>query len=176
MGTHTNGDSSGEPTRRIMDSIRRIVHVLRVSSRQAERRVGLSGAQLFVLQRLGLAGSLSINELAERTSTHQSSVSVVVRRLTELNLVHRLNDPRDARRVELSLTPTGQRLIQRAPNAAQDRLLDAVRQLRPAQSRQLADLLNEVVHKMEVGDGRPTAPRMFFEEIPSYKNNRKQDL
>jgi DNA-binding MarR family transcriptional regulator len=155
-----------------MDSVRRIVHVLRVSSRQAERRVGLSGAQLFVLQRLGLADSLSINELAERTSTHQSSVSVVVRRLAERNLVQRLTNPQDARRVELSLTPTGRRLVERAPNAAQDRLLQAVQQLPPEQRSQLAQLLNEVVSRMESPD-RPTqaAPSMFFEDA-SNRNKR----
>ena len=37
-------------TRRVLDSIRRIVQFLRESSREAERRVGLSGAQLFVLR------------------------------------------------------------------------------------------------------------------------------
>ncbi len=62
----------------MLDAIRRIVQALRESSRAAEKRVGLSGAQLFVLQTLGESPGLSLNELAERTRTHQSSVSVVV--------------------------------------------------------------------------------------------------
>jgi hypothetical protein len=37
----------------VLDSIRRIVQALRVSSRAAEKTVGLSGAQLFLLQQLG---------------------------------------------------------------------------------------------------------------------------
>jgi len=55
------------------------VQALRVSSRAAERDVGLSAAQLFVLDRLaGADQALCVNELAQRTLTHQSSVSVVV--------------------------------------------------------------------------------------------------
>jgi DNA-binding MarR family transcriptional regulator len=165
MGTHTSNGLASEPTRRIMDSIRRVVHGLRVSSRQAEQRVGLSGAQLFVLQRLGLADSLSINELAERTSTHQSSVSVVVRRLVERKLVQRMINPRDKRRVELSLTPAGRKLARRSPNAAQDRLLQAVRQLPPSERRQLSELLIKVVSRMDLPQHPAQAVvGMFFED------------
>ena len=63
--------------------------MLRVASRAAERDVGLGAAQLFVLHKLEEAPRLSLNELAERTRTHQSSVSVVVRRLVNRGLVAR---------------------------------------------------------------------------------------
>src|SRR5665213_199086 len=76
----------GNEIREILDSIRRIVRLLRVSSREAEREVGLSGAQLFVLRTLSEHKFLSVNELAERTHTHQSSVSVVVQVLVDKGL------------------------------------------------------------------------------------------
>src|SRR5215217_2732988 len=69
--------AGGRDVRAVLDAIRRIVRVLRVSSRAAEKQVGLSGAQLFVLHKLEDAPALSLNELADRTRTHQSSVSVV---------------------------------------------------------------------------------------------------
>jgi DNA-binding MarR family transcriptional regulator len=58
----------------VVDDIRRIVAALRASSRGAERAVGVTGAQLFVLQVLAREQALSVNELAERTRTHQSTV------------------------------------------------------------------------------------------------------
>jgi DNA-binding MarR family transcriptional regulator len=84
-----------------LDAIRRIISVLRRSSRLAESEVGIGGAQLFVLQQLATAPARSINELAERTYTHQSSVSVVVRRLVKQRLVERRPGPDDRRRREL---------------------------------------------------------------------------
>src|SRR4051794_8130303 len=80
-GAAGDGTGGGGDVRAIMDAIRRIVRVLRVSSRAAEKQVGLSGAQLFVLHKLADTPALSLNELADRTRTHQSSVSVVVQRL-----------------------------------------------------------------------------------------------
>src|ERR1041384_4256440 len=95
-------------SQRILDSIRRLVRLLRLADRAAQNELGLSGAQLFVLQELGKTPSLSLNELAERTRTDQSSVSVVVTRLVAAGLVARDRDSRDARR--LVLPPTQPRL------------------------------------------------------------------
>ena len=99
----------------VLDGVRRIVQALRASSRWAERHVGLSGAQLFVLQKLAETPGISVNELAERTHTHQSSVSVVVSRLAALDLVTRTRSAADGRRVELSLAPRARRVVGRAP-------------------------------------------------------------
>src|SRR5262245_81630 len=104
MGSNTSGASD---TQAVLDAIRQIVQALRESSRWSERHVGLSGAQLFVLQALAEAPGISLNELAARTHTHQSSVSVVVTRLVDAGLVRRGRSGLDARSVTLSLSPRG---------------------------------------------------------------------
>src|SRR5689334_16145185 len=108
---------------RILNSVRRLVRLLRVSDRQAQSELGVSGAQLFVLTELGKTPALSLNELAARTLTDQSSVSVVVTRLVEGGFVTRDRDDRDARRLVLHLTRSGRALLQKAPPVAQERLL-----------------------------------------------------
>src|SRR5436190_13999887 len=104
---------------RILDSIRRLVRLLRLSDRAAQSRVGLSAAQLFVLHELGKTPALSLGELAERTRTDQSSVSVVVTRLVDAGLVTRDRAEHDARRLELRLTKSGRAALQKAPAVAQ---------------------------------------------------------
>jgi DNA-binding MarR family transcriptional regulator len=144
-----------------LDDLRRIVRVLRESSRAAERSVGLSGAQLFVLQCLADGRAGSLNALAARTHTHQSTVSVVVRRLVERGLVRRRNADDDARRVELSLTARGRTLLGRAPDAAQERLIAGLERLSPADRAQLARALRRLVGAMGLDADEPA---MFFEE------------
>src|SRR4051794_18138023 len=131
MGTHKAQPDDpdapdGEEVQSVLDSIRRIVRVLRIASRAAEKEVGLSGAQLFVLHRLAEEPAMSLNELAGRTKTHQSSVSVVVQRLVDRELVVRDRSPADARRVALSLTPAAKALLKKAPGAAQEQLIEAL--------------------------------------------------
>ena len=156
MGSHTSG---GE-TQIALDAIRRIVQALRESSRWSERHVGLSGAQLFVLQRLAASPGASINELAAETHTHQSSVSTVVTRLVENGLVRRERSGLDGRSVILSLSPRGKRLAGRAPDVPQTRLIRAIEQLPAARRRQLASGLADVATAM---DAVEPVPAMFFE-------------
>ena len=144
-----------------LDSIRRIFRVLRLSTGRAERELGIGSAQLFVLQQLAAAPARSINELAERTYTHQSSVSVVVRRLVEQGLVTRRPGADDGRRRELSLTSAGRRLVARAPVPAQVRLIEGLGTLRPGELATLRRLLGRVVRGMGAADEPAT---MLFTE------------
>jgi DNA-binding MarR family transcriptional regulator len=160
MGSHTS-PAAAPDTRAVLDSIRRIVQFLRESSREAERRAGLSGAQLFVLRTLAESPGLSLNTLAERTRTHQSSVSVVVARLARDGLVERSTAAGDARRAEIFLSPAGLRRIKTAPRTAQERLVAAVDSLAPADRTRLASMLDGLVRGMALGGERP---EMFFEE------------
>jgi DNA-binding MarR family transcriptional regulator len=158
-----SADPADPAARAVLDAVRRIVQTLRVSSRAAERQVGVSAAQLFVLERLATAkGPLSIGELAERTLTHQSSVSVVVQKLEKQGLLLRARAADDARRVELSLTPAARALLRKAPEAAQDRILDAVATMPATRRKQLADLISDLARRVAGGDRE--APAMLFED------------
>jgi MarR family transcriptional regulator, lower aerobic nicotinate degradation pathway regulator len=145
----------------VLDHLRRIVQALRESSRASERLLGVSGAQLFVLQTLAKSRVLSLNALAERTQTHQSTVSVVVKRLVAEQLVQSRPSASDRRRLELELTPRGSALLRRAPAAAVDRLVAGVQALSTRERATLAATLA----KLSAGMRLPTrTPSMFFEE------------
>jgi DNA-binding MarR family transcriptional regulator len=144
----------------VLDGIRRIVQALRASSRAVEKVVGLSAAQLFVLLKLYGEEALSINELAARTLTHQSSVSVVVARLVEQGLVARRRSPLDRRRVELTLTRRGRAVLAKAPQAAQDRLIEAIESLPRVERRSLARNLERLSRALRFQG----PPAMLFED------------
>jgi DNA-binding MarR family transcriptional regulator len=145
----------------VLDALRRIVRALRTSSRTVEERLGVSGAQLLVLQRLAEGPANSLNDLAERTFTHQSSMSIVVDRLVAKGLVARERSREDARRIVLSLTPAGRALVRGAPRVAHVRLNEAIGKLPAARVRELAVDLRTVVRLMGASEQR--AP-LFLEE------------
>ncbi len=146
-----------------MDSLRRVVRDLRLSAREAERSAGVSGAQLFVLQALADQSASSLNDLAERTLTDQSSVSVVVRRLADRKLIARKPSTEDARRIELTLTAAGHRMLARCPEPTQARLLAALRRIDASELAALTAGLGALVREMGIENAEA---RMFFEETP----------
>jgi DNA-binding MarR family transcriptional regulator len=147
--------------RSVMDGLRRIVRDLRLSARDAERGAGISGAQLFVLQTLSESSAASLNDLADRTLTDQSSVSVVVKRLVERKLVTRKPSEEDGRRVELALTSAGRRLLARCPEPTQARLVSSLKRLSPEELSSLKAGIAALEREMGTGGA---AARMFFDE------------
>ena len=156
-----SADAHSRETTVVLDHLRRIVRTLRESSRAAESRLGVTGAQLFVLRALAGRRPLSLNAVAARTHTHQSTVSTVVKRLVERRLVHRTVSTVDARRVELGLTARGRAVLERAPFAAQDALIAGLEALAATERRQLAASLGALVAAMGLDAAEP---QMFFEE------------
>ncbi|MBS2028622.1 MAG: MarR family transcriptional regulator [Deltaproteobacteria bacterium] len=151
-----------------MDALRRIVRALRLAAGDVDRKLGISMAQLFVLQQLADDVPRSLRDLAADTLTDPSSVSAVVKRLVDRKLVARRADHQDARRAQLTLTPLGRRLIARAPEPVQARLVQAVGKLGTAQRKNLAASLNEVAQRMGAGE-----PGLFFEE-PTHPRRRSR--
>ena len=149
MGTHKTQPEDahdGEEVRSVLDSIRRIVRVLRLSARHTEKAFGLSAAQLFVLHKLAEGQRPQTpSELAEKALTDQSSVSVVVQRLVDRGYVLRTRSVRDGRSFDLTLTDAGRRVVKKSPDSTQDRLLEAMMKMSPARTKQLAELMEELV-------------------------------
>src|SRR5690349_12457055 len=136
----------------ILDALRSIIRELRLASREAEQRVGVHGAQLHALRRLSDSPATSLTELAERTHTDISSVSVVVGRLVEQGLVARKSADDDRRRLSLGLTARGRAVLRRAPETGTSRLLRAAAHLSDREVHALATGLSRLVDGMDGKD------------------------
>lgn len=146
----------------LFNSLRRLVNAMHAAARDTQHSQGVTAAQLFVLSQVRRSPNLSINALAELTMTHQSTVSVVVRRLVRRHLLQKRRAADDARRVELTLTPEGRDVVERAPEAFQIRLHRALETLDPGDQELLAGALSRLVAAI----GAEDAPSgMFFEAI-----------
>ncbi len=164
MGSHILVNLMPEPisphSHLILNALRRLVSSLYVASRQTEKQLGVSTAQLFALQKLQDGQKRSLNELALLTYTHQSSLSVVVRKLVDKGLIQSQTAPSDSRRLMLGLTAKGRRMLDKAAMSAPDRLLQAMAEMDLKDQMQLGRLLNELLERASMGDARAD---LFFE-------------
>jgi DNA-binding MarR family transcriptional regulator len=157
--SHTPGEPPTDAAR-AMDSLRRVVHALRIATRASERAFGLSAAQLFVLRQLSVTSGQSLSDLAARTRTTQSSISEVVARLVRNGLLSRTPSSNDRRRAVLSLTAAGEALLANAPETVQERLLRGFESLDEGARRTLAKGLESWLTASGLDDVTPT---LFFE-------------
>ncbi len=146
---------------RVLDAFRNLVKALRLADRAGLKQHGLGSAQVFVLHELSRQSPLSINELADRTATDQSTVSVVVNKLVEKGFVTRSRSGEDGRRVELALTGRGRQILRKLPAPIQHSLIASVRRFPASRARSLADMLEQIVSQLGAVEEKPP---MFFEE------------
>lgn len=139
----------GNPTR-VLNAFRAIVRAARTSTRALEMRFGTSAAQLFMLRALSGGEVGSVKELAQRTNTHNSSASVVVRRLCERGFVRRTTSPDDRRRVGYAITPDGLGYLASAPRAIDDLLLEGLGEMSAVEQRRLGELLQRLVSYSDI--------------------------
>jgi DNA-binding MarR family transcriptional regulator len=146
----------------VMDGIRSIVRALRLNTRAIEGQLGISLAQLWVLQILNDGAAQSLNDLAAATVTHQSSVSVVVGRLVDAGLATRTIDPADRRLRRIAITEAGRALLIKAPPTFQVNLMTGLWRISAEHREQLAALMQEWLAAS--GVDLSTAPPMMMEE------------
>lgn len=161
MHTIPSTPTEAQSVERSMNAIRSIVRALRINTRAIELKMGISLAQLFVLQQLAERPADSLNELADRTATHQSSVSVVVRRLVERGFVSRTASATDKRRIEIAVTPAGRLLLSGAPVTVSNQLVGALNQMDSADRDLLGQLLERWVRDANID---LASPPLFGEE------------
>ncbi len=155
--------------RRALDHIRTLVSALSHSARAVERSTGVTNAQLFLLQQLAAAESLSVNDLAARARTQQSTVSVVVARLVRAGLAAKKKSADDGRIAIISLTPKGRRLLTHAPAPPTVALLRAIEALSDRDSRALATGMDALVRELDLAAPEVT---MLFEHAPLRRSKK----
>lgn len=143
----------------VMNAIRALVAALSQSARAIERESGVTNAQLFVLRELEAHEPLSINDLAARAMTLQSTASLLVARLVSLGLVRRAADANDARRALITLTARGRRIVEQAPEPPTALVLRALRKLPPRTRSGLDHGLTQLLESM--GVSRTASPPLF---------------
>ncbi len=162
MAAQKKRTSEPDEGTRILNAIRQLVRLLRLFDREAQTKHGISAAQMFVLHALNEEEGLSLNELAARTATDQSSASVVVQRLVDSGYVSRTSRKEDRRHIELRLTSKGKTVIRRSPPPAQQKILAVVASMKLRDRKLFAEMLEEFVDT--VGVRGKKAPMLFEDE------------
>jgi DNA-binding MarR family transcriptional regulator len=135
------------------------VDVLYHSARAVESRTGLTNAQLTVLRQVARHGPLTVNEVAARVHAGQSAVSTVLARLATAKLVRRGAAASDRRRVLVSVTASGRRVLRRSPRPPTEALLGAVSRLTPAEAAAVTDGIEALLRR--IGRSARKPPLLF---------------
>jgi DNA-binding MarR family transcriptional regulator len=147
-------------------------HGLQRASKGMLRRLGVTGPQRLALRLIGQFPSISAGDLAALLHVHPSTLTGILARLLEQQLILRAVDTRDARRSVLRLSRRGMRVdavsaVLRRASVADQRCVTAV-------LRQLAEALTSSSDRAPGQDGRPrrSVPGAVSSPAPQRRTSR----
>lgn len=141
---------------RLLGELRRIAQALDTHSKYLEQTVGLTLPQVLVLEALRPeAAPLSAGLLAARVSLTQGTVTTILDRLEAKGLARRTRANDDRRRVLVSLTARGRRVLVAAPPLLQTHFINQFETLPDAEQATTVAVLERVVGLMRAPDTPP---------------------
>lgn len=125
-----------------------LTHALNVRSRRMSRDLGVTGPQRIVIRMIGLMPQCSATDLAKALAMHPSTLTGILARLERDGLIGRTVDDDDRRRARLELSAKGKRVdksqkgtaesaIRRALSRADERIVEATRDMVDLMIREL---------------------------------------
>ncbi|MFW5783286.1 MAG: MarR family winged helix-turn-helix transcriptional regulator [Spirochaetota bacterium] len=130
-------------------TLRRMSRNLDLHSRELEREYGLTVPQLNVLWAVGASHRVPIGQVADRISLSGATVTSIVDRLEEHDLVKRERSTDDKRQVLISLTDKGRDVLAGGPQPFHDCFVERLGRLERWQQTELLSSIQHVADMME---------------------------
>lgn len=143
----------------IVDNIRRVFQVVNEHSKEAERKTGITGPQLWAIKTIADGAPIMVSELASRMHLHAATVVGILDRLEARGLARRVRSQEDRRVVRVELTAQGERLVKKAPEVAQGLLVSGLEKLNTKNLKNIAASLDQLV---EILGAQGIPPRLIL--------------
>jgi DNA-binding MarR family transcriptional regulator len=140
--------TSQQRCREMLISLRKINQAISLHSKDLNRRFGLTGPQLVILNEIARHESITVTQLARSISLSQATVTDILNRLGKKGLVERTRDTIDRRRVLVRITPKCNDILSQAPPALQDTFMDQYTELPEWEQLMILSALKRIVDLM----------------------------
>jgi MarR family transcriptional regulator, organic hydroperoxide resistance regulator len=135
-------------------------HGLRSLSKQMQADIGLSGPQRLVLRMLGRLPPVMPSVLAELLHLDRSTVTGVLERLANQQLIVRLSHPEDGRSILVELSARGKLLDRETPGTIEACVRRALGSLPTAKVNAAGQVLEAVARELAAEEQRMTKARV----------------
>lgn len=149
-------------------ALRRILRATELYARDLAHAVGLTPAQLRVLQIVDEKDSVTPKTLATQMGVSQATVSALVDKLVARGLVERLPSNEDRRQTNVTVTKDGRERLEDAPDALQQRYVRAFKKMADWEQAQLVATLERVADMLDAR-GLDASPVLTTGEIRAGK-------
>ncbi len=133
----------------VLIALRRLIRAADIHSKRLVKTAGLTAPQLLLMQGIRDSGDATIGELAKQINLSQATVTTIIDRMENRELVYRKRSQVDKRKVYVYLTPKGDELLDNAPTPLQQTFVTQYLQLEPWEQNMILSSLQRVAKMMD---------------------------
>jgi DNA-binding MarR family transcriptional regulator len=133
----------------VLVSLRRIMRATSIHSRKLGKVMGLTTPQLVVIRAIGEEGLPTASDIARAVSLSQATVTTILNRLEDKQLLTRERSAVDRRRVKVLLTDLGKQVLREAPMPLQESFSARFSRLPRWEQHQIVSSLERVATMMD---------------------------
>ncbi len=136
-------------TDNVMIALRKIIQAIDLNSRSLVKRFGLTGPQLVILKEIANVDEISAGAIAKEVSLSRGTVTGILDRMVVKDLISKQKDLKDKRRVMLTITEQGEKLLEMAPPLMQETFVDTFDELESWEQNMILSSLQRLVSLMD---------------------------
>jgi DNA-binding MarR family transcriptional regulator len=159
--------------RDLLISLRKIIQAIDIHSRTLNKKFGLTGPQLIILQEISNHKQIAITPLSKVTSLSQATVTDITKRLETKGYIVRQKREDDKRSTHITLTKTGEDIIDNLPPLLQEIFINRFSKIEDWEQMMILSSFERVVNLMaaEKIEASPIMVTGPIQAPPSSKKN-----
>ena len=133
----------------VLIELRKIIRATDLQSKRVVKACGLTIPQMMVIRAIQELGDVTVKRISDNVSLSQATVSTIMNRLEERQLVERIRSSTDRRIVNARLTTQGNDVLNTVPSLLHESFINRFDNLEPIQQQQILSALQDVAGMMD---------------------------
>jgi DNA-binding MarR family transcriptional regulator len=153
-----------EKHQELLISLRKVIRAIDLHSKHLNKTSGLTSPQLLIMLEIDKEYSINSSQVAKKVNLSPATVTNIIDRLENKNLISRVRYTQDKRKVGLYLTDDGKALLLKAPQALQEHFIEKFSNLAQWEQSQLLSSMERLSEMMDA-DKIDAAPLLELQSL-----------
>jgi len=141
-----------EKHQELLIALRKVIRAIDLHSKHLSKTSGLTSPQLLIMLEIDKASGVNSSQVAKKVNLSPATVTNIIDRLENKNLVSRVRDTQDKRKVGLYLTDDGKAILLNAPQALQEHFIEKFANLAQWEQSQLLSSMERLSEMMDANE------------------------
>lgn len=159
-----------EKHQELLIALRKVIRAIGLHSKHLSKTSGLTSPQLLIMLEIDKVSGVNSSQVAKSVNLSAATVTSILDRLENKNLISRVRNTQDKRKVGLYLTENGKAILLNAPQPLQENFIKNFSNLAQWEQSQLLSSMERIAGMMDANE-IDAAPLLALDAMSASSGN-----